>query len=187
VTLAALFGVEIGHGRFGQGVAAVKPPERLTFSAAVAAIDRQDLKALQVLLDEGLNPNAKDSDDRTLLMSAAGIGFVEGVRVLLGSGADLEAKTDDGLSALQHAAMALSDESVRLLLEAGADPNVRTKNGDTAIAVAKDRLRPRFTLRSPFSERHVILTLPAWNIRHPVIDRLTHASKEQAAASRARK
>jgi hypothetical protein len=171
--------------RFGQRGVAVEARERLTFSAAVAAFERQDAEALQALLDGGLDPDAAEADGRTLLMSTAGMGFAEGVGRLLRAGAEVEAKTDDGWSALQHAAMALSDGSVRLLLTAGADPTARTRSGQSAIDAAKDRLRPRWTWHSPFSERHIFVTLPAWHLPHPGIDTLIEASKHRTAPRRA--
>jgi len=139
--------------------------------AAFAAIEGRDVRRLQILLDEGTDPNTKGHEGQTLLMEAAGRGFGEGVRLLLLSGARLDTRTDRGHTALMYAAMALSEEVVRILLEAGADPRARTQRGVTAFDIARDMLRHRLTMKVPFSRTHLDVLLPG-HARHPVLDLL---------------
>ena len=117
-------------------------------------------------MEVGANPNAKDADGITALMTAArgrlfetrnSFGWTYGytnspeiVRLLLEAGADINARDNDGNSALIWAVIGQSyydgfslitrynhsPETVRLLLEAGADIN---NDGPSALIIAASR------------------------------------------------
>ncbi|KAJ0967030.1 hypothetical protein J5N97_023947 [Dioscorea zingiberensis] len=109
------------------------------------AAKKADAAAISSLLaDESTtrDPDAEDSEGRTALHFAAGLGSEECVRVLAAAGADLEKKerAAGGLSALHVAAGYGRAGAVRVLVEAGADVGAVDGRGRTALEVAKEVL-----------------------------------------------
>ena len=99
----------------------------------------------EMLLDAGVEVNARYGNGLTALMWAAGhtndVPVREGeetVRRLLDRGADIALTDDRGWTALMIAAERGHKEIVTLLLSAGADPKARGLNGETAAALAGD-------------------------------------------------
>lgn len=89
-------------------------------NAVTHAAQRGNLKKLQSLLAEGADPDARDEDGFTALMSASDRGHYDIVALLLQHGADPNAMLNDEYSALTEAARGKHDTIVRLLLEHGA-------------------------------------------------------------------
>jgi hypothetical protein len=85
------------------------------------------------LLEEGCNPNTRDSDGWTPLHWAAKEGYVNVARLLLERGADLNARDNNGATPLHVAALYGRANVVKLLLEEGANPNVRDNFGATPL------------------------------------------------------
>lgn len=95
------------------------------------------MEEVKILLDAGVDCNARNYACRTPLMKAAGMGRVSMVRFLLSKGADVNAKDDNCRTPLMRAAsMYGSSEIVALLLSHGADVNARDKDGVTALMSA---------------------------------------------------
>ncbi len=102
------------------------------------AVFTGDLAAVKQALTEGADPNAKDPQSgSTMLSIAALMGHTEIVELLLEHGADVNAKSRDGSTALHTAAFLGRVETVKLLLEKGADTTLRNGMGSTAIDGAK--------------------------------------------------
>lgn len=103
----------------------------------VAAEERGDAAALENLLSQGGDVNARDDAGETLLMKAAGQGRLGLVNLLLRHHADVGARKLDswGFPALTIAAEAGHPDVVEALLNAGADPNVKS-GGYTPLARA---------------------------------------------------
>ena len=89
--------------------------------------------AVEALLDQGVDANARDEYGRTPLIEAAFGGHTETVRVLLERGADVNARDKNGWTALMEAASKVHVGIVRTLLAEGADVNARSRNGWTAL------------------------------------------------------
>ena len=101
-----------------------------------------------VLLEQGMDIEAKDDLDRTPLFWAldyAGLYDPSAmVEFLLEQGADIEARDDKGNTLVLYAAGSLSNTnyrwvngmSLRLLLENGVDPDASNDAGDTLMALA---------------------------------------------------
>jgi ankyrin repeat protein len=84
-----------------------------------------DVRCLEILLQHGADPNAKNlsMSGSTALMLAALSGRTASERILLTHGADPNIKDADGRTALSTAAYYGQETAVRILLDAGADPN----------------------------------------------------------------
>jgi len=103
---------------------------------ATAVINRNDVTALRVLLDNGMCVEGTDSHQWTLLHHACLQGKKDCMEVLLEYGADIYAKTDKGWTTLHFASASeesTAPECVRMLLERGADPNCLSQSSRTPL------------------------------------------------------
>lgn len=75
-----------------------------------------------LLINKGIDVNAKKKDGVTALMIAASAGITEIVRLLIEKGADINAKTNDGLTAYYLAATNGHTDIAKLLEQAGGGP-----------------------------------------------------------------
>lgn len=91
------------------------------------------------VLAAGADPNAIDSMERPVLISAAWLGSADLVQALLDAGADANATDGQGLTALIAAAANGERASVIALLQAGADPAHTNANHQTAVHAALQR------------------------------------------------
>ncbi|ALC06241.1 ankyrin repeat-containing protein [Corynebacterium deserti GIMN1.010] len=91
-----------------------------------------DLTGLNSFLTNA-GPNARDDDDRTVLMRAAEAGNLMVVARLLDLGANPTITTDDGLTALHIAAMKGDDGIVECLIESGAALDATDNRGRTPL------------------------------------------------------
>ncbi|GJP47419.1 hypothetical protein CLOM_g6607 [Closterium sp. NIES-68] len=80
------------------------------------------VKTLELLLDNGADPNAQ-SDAGPPLLWACGHGKTAAVEVLLTRGANPDTPNEDGVNSLLTATAAGETEIVKLLLKHGAQPN----------------------------------------------------------------
>lgn len=95
------------------------------------------LPVIQLLLDAGIDVNARDVNNFTVLFRAVCRGSAPIIKLLLHHGADIHAQNSDDEQTALHAAAGCGDESVvQLLLEHGSEVNSRIKNGSTALHVA---------------------------------------------------
>ena len=88
------------------------------------AARRNDAAAIAELLDAGINPNMKDSQQYTALYIATELGHIEAIVALLKGGADPKAVSGRWFYSPLHAAAGGGHvEAILTLLDAGADPN----------------------------------------------------------------
>ena len=122
--------------------ATAKPTQKTLDSALFSAIDNNDLKRAQSLLQRGANVNARDEDGYTALIIVSFVGDpqdevmrvhpIEFLQLFLKRGANVNLAGADGETALMTAAQG-SPQAVRLLLAKGARINAQTKAGETAL------------------------------------------------------
>lgn len=95
------------------------------------------LPVMKLLFDAGIDVNARDHENETVLFRAACRGSAPIVQLLLHHGADIHAQNSKKLSTALHAAAGCGDFLVvQVLLANGSDINARTKNGSTALHIA---------------------------------------------------
>jgi len=70
---------------------------------------------IQMLLDKGADPNAKNNQGGTPLMWAAVYGHPQAVSLLLSRGADASMKDNDGITAAEWAVRNKRDDVVQVL------------------------------------------------------------------------
>lgn len=90
-------------------------------------------ETVEILSSSGADMDARTSDGKTALHTAALLGHGETVEILLSKGADKNARSTDGSTAIMYAIMKAG--VVKTLVDAGADVNVR-RDGITALILA---------------------------------------------------
>lgn len=86
-------------------------------------VKRRDVPWIAFLLQQGADPNVRDSQGNTALNLAAGQGFADGVRVMLLGRANPDLPNGRGETPLIRAVQLRDPASARMLLDAGADPD----------------------------------------------------------------
>ena len=109
-----------------------------------------DAASIRLLLAHGADPNARQRNNTTALMFAAGLGrgtgaftkdyaseaeLLEAVKLLVAAGADVNAVSDAGETPLHYGAQA-SDDIVRFLAAKGAKLDAKDRQGRTPVEMA---------------------------------------------------
>jgi serine/threonine-protein kinase len=128
-------GVSYTTGALALGLAVLLARDPLQ-SVTVRAFARAPRGVLVLSLNLGLDPNARDGADRTLLNLAARSGRSENVQALLEWRAFPNAIDRQAVTPLMDAAAAGDAAAVGALLAARADPNARDRAGATALMYA---------------------------------------------------
>ncbi len=117
--------------RHGQAIPAAMKEE-----AAHAAASAGKVSTLSMLLDAGVNVNAR-VESESLLLAAAQNGMSDAMLILLKRGADVNLADDEGMTPLMGAAMTERPTPVRLLLKYGADVTRKDRAGRNAASYAR--------------------------------------------------
>jgi ankyrin repeat protein len=102
--------------------------------ALLKAVQAGDNDAVQRLLRQGADVNARAQDGTTALMYAIAVGDSKLLRMLLDHKADVNAKNQAGATALMWAVG--DPDKARALLDRGADVNARAGSGRTPLMIA---------------------------------------------------
>ncbi|EON66215.1 hypothetical protein W97_05608 [Coniosporium apollinis CBS 100218] len=119
--------------------------------ALFIAVERGHTDLVSILINAGVNVNAKDSTGQTSLHRATRRGNESIMQTLLQHGIDIEQKNDDGRTAWSANAQTCNEHILGILLKAGADPNTRGQQGVHEIyhaAARGDANYVRFLLKS---------------------------------------
>lgn len=106
------------------------------YNDLIDAVKNNDITAVVVLLDKGMNPNIIEAGNSPLMLASRS-GETKMANILVAFGADVNLRNDDGLTALMLASRFGHTEVVDLLLTNGADANLRNKKGYTSADLAR--------------------------------------------------
>lgn len=111
--------------------------------AGVGAFEKEMIdgvdQSVQLLLDNGANPNAVNSLEKNALHIHAASYYFNAhlVQMLLSKGIDIDAKDCDGNTALQIAVSYKREKTCKFLLESNSDIENLNKYGQSALDIAK--------------------------------------------------
>ena len=101
-----------------------------------SAVSKGKLEEIKILLDKGIDINAKDLRGYTALHIATNEGSLEVVKFLIEMGANVDVKNIKGCTALHIAANNGSLATLKCLIELGADVNAKNTEDYTALHFA---------------------------------------------------
>ena len=108
--------------------------------ALMMATIRRQPDIVQLLLENGADPNIQSNDGETPLMSASYRSYRPGstdiVKLLLKNGANPNIRDIEGSTALMLVSIEGKIKLAELLLKNGANPNIKNDDGDTALSLA---------------------------------------------------
>ncbi|NQX58396.1 ankyrin repeat domain-containing protein [Paenibacillus qinlingensis] len=105
----------------------------------IAAAERDDLQALQQLLETGVNLNERDNRGRTAIMAATHANNPKIVKILIEAGADINLKDDKQDNPFLYAGAEGRLEILKLLINAGADTKLTNRYGGNALIPAAEK------------------------------------------------
>ncbi|KAL9577053.1 MAG: hypothetical protein Q9212_006621 [Teloschistes hypoglaucus] len=107
--------------------------------ALYRAVEKQEVKTAQVLLEAGADPDARPSWETPTIVQAVKKGDVQLLEMLLKYGPDIDAHAPGDGTALYTAVSKGKTDMVKLLLQCKADPNKRPSGAEPALykAVSK--------------------------------------------------
>ena len=110
----------------------------LAFADAIHdAAAKGDLRSVQLELDRGVNPNAKNGTSTAPpLLLAALNSHAEVIKLLVAQGAELDGKDKFGNTSLHYASQRGSKDIVKLLISNKANINTKNKGGETPLDIA---------------------------------------------------
>ena len=100
-----------------------------------AYMDKPEI--VQLLLDKGADPNARDAAGNTALMGAVFKGHAGLTEMLLKAGSGIDLVNGQGDSALMFAVRYDKPKLARMLVDAGASPDLKSGDGKSPREVAK--------------------------------------------------
>lgn len=103
------------------------------------AVERGQLRDVEMYLVDGGNADCRNEQGETLLMCAARTAWPRIVKLLLDRGANPSARDANDCTPVYHAAMRQSNDSLKLLFAAGAETRYCDDRGRTLIQLAEDR------------------------------------------------
>lgn len=114
------------------------------FTALHAAVQKDRLDIIKLLITKGADVNPKDKSGITPLQNAVSKGKFEVVRLLIEAGADVNTKDNEGETPLHFILdvdrmnYRLFEDVAELLISKGADVNLKDSDGRTALHLAAE-------------------------------------------------
>lgn len=98
------------------------------------AIQSNNIKDVELLLDKGADPNAYDDDSDNVLVNAARYASLDCMKVLLQKKANPNLRNKFGQTPLMFCTQDI--DKMKMLLHYGADVNAAARSGNTALLIA---------------------------------------------------
>ena len=102
------------------------------------AVEKRDLDALKEVLNQKVDINAQDSNNRTALMIATYNQDVEAAKLLIDAGANVNIQDDMQNTPFLYAGAEGYLDLLKLTIQAGADPTIVNRYGGTALIPASE-------------------------------------------------
>jgi hypothetical protein len=102
-------------------------------TALHVAVESNNLKMVQILLNAGADVKLKDQYSQTALMTLNGNTSGEILKLIAQYGADVNSKNRSGQTALMEAARYGNFEAIKALIEVGADATLKDEYGNSAL------------------------------------------------------
>lgn len=112
--------LELGRESDGENPLIAASSNALLLSNQESTASIRQLEVIQMLIQAGINVNAKTNEGWNAIEAAANTGNIKAVKLLLQAGADINAKDNWGDTAISRAKQAGHIEIVKLLQDAGA-------------------------------------------------------------------
>lgn len=106
-------------------------------SALAEAVLNGQYYVSRMLIEEGADPDSKDSRGFTPLLIASRLSHWRIAALLIESGAGADPSDDKGRTPLHYAVEDGDEQTVRTLLKAGADPDLKDLNGQSPRQLAE--------------------------------------------------
>lgn len=103
------------------------------------AVEQNNNKGVQQLIEEGVDVNAQDGEGRTALMIATYGNHVDVAKQLIDAGADVNIRDNMKNSPFLYAGAEGYMEMLKLTIAGGADPSIVNRYGGTALIPAAER------------------------------------------------
>ena len=100
------------------------------------AVNNGEVSQVQLLLEQGVDANAKDNTGKTALMIASNKGNIEIVKLLIDNHADVNARDRGNNTSLMYAFKKGFQDISELLINNDAEINAKNSNGETALMFA---------------------------------------------------
>ena len=104
---------------------------------------RNNVEAVNLLIKLGANPNVRDEDGDTALMSMAAYGEIETFQTLVDKGADMNVVDYEGRTTLMAAVFNENPAIAELLVRLAANVDAAASDGTTALMIAAENDRPK--------------------------------------------
>ena len=130
----------------------------------INAVRKDDLEAVESLLDIGANPNAKDEWGTPVLLYATGTNqytneHIEIVNKLLEYGAKSSINKEDeyGNTPFLTAVFNNDLEVVKLFLQYGANPSIKSGRGESPLSLARQMAKEYADMADSLEEQSIIV------------------------------
>ncbi|MBN2270416.1 MAG: ankyrin repeat domain-containing protein [Sedimentisphaerales bacterium] len=127
--------LDVVGGRYRKEICGLLVAKGAKLSSIHLAAELGALAQVEVLLEEGIDVNAKDEDGKTPLHLAVQEDHKDVVQALVSKGADVNAKDNKGMTPIHLATLRNLRDIIDLLISKGANVNTKNEKGETPLDI----------------------------------------------------